>query len=463
MQERKRWSRLKRFIGTGALSTAILIGNVLPLHAAEANVAVPDISPWSIATLNEGEKYGIYPMDWYYDGTFKQTITSEKFSSLINATEKKLDGLGFTKKYDSLTMPASEEITRSIVVDTLYQLLDRYELPESFAITGVSPASYLQQKGIIKGSGGNTGLQLDHPASVEQAVVMASRLVEYTYDTADAGAEGLMWKVTNDNNTLYLLGSVHMGIAEMYPMHKSIREAFSAADDLWVELDIVNGDMTYLQEKMVYSDGTQLQDHIAPATYEKLQTVLKQLGLPLDTFNSFKPFAISTTLTSFAYFEDPADSIFAMAAGIDQYFITNALLTGKPIHELEGVKVQADVLGDVSAEAQEQELVDLLDTLSSKEASAKIATNLKQMQLEWVAGNADGLKDQLMADGQLTQGETNQKLLGERDKNMALKLAELLEQDGKHTSFVVVGAAITLWMAWSLTCSKKKVTTYNEC
>ncbi|KOP68828.1 polysaccharide biosynthesis protein GumN [Bacillus sp. FJAT-18019] len=438
MQQHKRWSRIKRWVGAGALSLTILLGQIPQLYA-DTPGAVPDISPWSVATLNEGEKYGIYPMDWYYDGTFRQSITEAKFESLLDTTENKLDQLGLKKKSGTPSLPAGEVINRETLITALFQLISHYELPEAFGNTEVGAVEYMQQKGIVKGT--KTGLQLDQPATVEQAAVMASRLVEYTYDTAGGGAEGLLWKVTHNNNTLYLLGSVHLGITDMYPMHKSIRDAFAASDDLWVEVDIVNGDMTYFQNQMVYSDDTKLQDHIPAATYEKLQRLLKKLGMPANTFDSYKPFGISNTLTTLGYFEDPADSGLAMVTGIDQHFLLSAMLTGKPIHELESIKLQADLFADMPVDTQVQELEEILDVLLSETGSKNIANNLKQMQLYWIKGDAEGLKKTLAAEGAFTEGDTNQRLIGERDKNMAIKLAELLEKDGTHTSFVVVGAA----------------------
>ncbi|MGG3281393.1 TraB/GumN family protein [Paenibacillus solani] len=438
MQQHKRWGRIKRWVGAGALSLTILLGQIPQLYA-DTPGAVPDISPWSVATLNEGEKYGIYPMDWYYDGTFRQSITEAKFESLLDTTEKKLDQLGLKKKSGTPSIPAGEVINRETIITALFQLISHYELPEAFGNTEIGAVEYMQQTGIVKGT--KAGLQLDQPATVEQAVVMASRLVEYTYDKAGGGAEGLLWKVTHNNNTLYLLGSVHLGITDMYPMHKSIRDAFAASDDLWVEVDIVNGDMTYFQDQMVYSDGTKLQDHIPAATYDKLQRLLKKLEMPANTFDSYKPFGISNTLTTLGYFEDPADSGLAMATGVDRHFLLSALLTGKPIHELESIKLQADLFADVPVDTQAKELEEILDVLLSETGSKNIANNLKQMQQYWIEGDAEGLKKTLAAEGAFTEGDTNQRLIGERDKNMAIKLAQLLEKDGTHTSFVVVGAA----------------------
>ncbi|WP_106769927.1 TraB/GumN family protein [Paenibacillus faecalis] len=438
MQEKKRWTKLKRWVGAGALSLTLLLGLVFPVHAAEEPSALPDISPWSISTLHEGEKYGIFPLEWYFDGTFKEPITDDKFQSLMDATEAELDLLGLKKKENSLSFETGKAISRENVIRSLYKLLANYELPEAFGITGVDPINYMQQKGIVKGT--KAGLQLEQPSTVEQAVVMASRLVDYTYDTAEGGAKGLMWKVTNDKNTLYLLGSIHLGNTDMYPMHNRIQEAFEASDDLWVEVNIVTGDMSYLEEKMVYSDGTTLKDHVTAETYEKLQKVLAKLGLPANTFDTFKPFAVSNTLSTFDL-GNQTDSNTAMLTGIDSYFITSAMLTGKPVRELESIKLQADLFADVPIEQQEKELNQLLDVLLTDTGAEEISKQLEQMQTEWIEGDLKGLQQMLSAEGEFAEGGMNDRLVGERDKNMANKLAELLEQEGENTSFIVVGAA----------------------
>lgn len=439
MNVKKHWHKLSRWATAGALSLTMVAGSVLPAHAASPapEAPVPTLSPWSVKTLHEGEKYGIYPLNWYYGGSFQKQITAGNFKSLMNATAKKLDQLGFKKKEASLSFPVGQTITRETVITSLHKLLSNYELPETAGLASEAPVDFMKENGIVQGT--KAGLQLDQPCTAEQAAVMASRLVEFAYDTAGKGAEGLMWKVTNGNNTLYLLGSIHLGNTDMYPMHKSIREAFEASDDLWVEVDIVNGDMSYFTEKMVYSDGTKVKDHVSADTYEKLQKVLKKLQLPAETFDGYKPFAISSTLSTFSVLDNPAETELASVTGVDRYFLGKALLSGKPIHELEGIKLQADLFANVPAEEQEKELNMMLDGLLSDQGQGDAAEQLKEMQQAWIRGDAEGLTKNL-SDSDLTQSEGNRRLFGERDKNMAKKLVELLEQKGEHTSFVVVGA-----------------------
>ncbi|NRR23343.1 TraB/GumN family protein, partial [Brevibacillus sp. MS2.2] len=162
MKLNKRWSKLTRWAGTGALSLALLLGYVLPVHG-QTPVA-PIISPWSVTTLNDGEKYGIFPLAWYEDGSFQQSIPADKFLTLMEGTAKKLDLLGLKKKNASLSIPTDKVITREAVITSLYKLLANYELPAAFEMTGGNPIDYMKKKGLVKGT--STGLDLNQPSTV---------------------------------------------------------------------------------------------------------------------------------------------------------------------------------------------------------------------------------------------------------------------------------------------------------
>lgn len=426
------------------LGASLLWSGSLSVQAEEApSASVPQISAWSVPTLNEGEKYAIYPLSWYYDGSFQKQIDQAKLQTLLTATSAKLDALGLKKTPDG-DDPAADPsgITRDHVLVSLYELLDDYELPQAFGLDNAAPVDYLKSKGIVNGT--NRGLELDQPCTVEQAAVFASRLVEYTYETADGGAKGLFWKVTNDKNTLYLLGSIHIGISEMYPFRNEVKDAFEQADTLWVEANTITPspeDQQYFMQMQVYADGTTLKDHISKETYEKLEKVAAKVNFPVESFEPYQPWVVTNNLSLLSMVNSPEELGTVVTLGLENYFISTALLTGKPIQELEGIKLQADVLGEVTPEQQEKELNELLDSiLDPSFDGTKVAQQFKQAQLDWAAGNIDKFNDSLSIET-ITEGDQNSRLLGERDKNMAKKLAELLEAEGESTHFVLVGAA----------------------
>ena len=49
---------------------------------------------------------------------------------------------------------------------------------------------------------------------------------------------GLFWKASSSGNTIYLLGSVHLGTKEMYPLPDYIEKAFQRSSVLIVEVDL---------------------------------------------------------------------------------------------------------------------------------------------------------------------------------------------------------------------------------
>src|SRR5437660_11655919 len=52
----------------------------------------------------------------------------------------------------------------------------------------------------------------------------------------------LLWKASSPTNTVYMLGSIHAGIKDMYPLPQSIESAFASSRVLAVELNIKNID-----------------------------------------------------------------------------------------------------------------------------------------------------------------------------------------------------------------------------
>lgn len=441
--KRNPWSKWSRHAASGLLGMSMILGSVWTVQANEAPAAAPAISPWSAPILHEGEKYGIFPLTWYYDGTFQQPVGADKFRSLLEATSAKLDEIGLQKQA-KLALPAADTVlTRDTVVRAMYGALNQYELPGAFDIGPSDPIDYLQRTGIVDGT--DQGLELDKPCTVEQAAVLASRLVGYAYETADASAKGLLWKVTKGGNTLYLLGSIHLGIPEMYPMRKPIQDAFESSDSLWVEANLLTDDqdaMDYFTKLTVYDDGTTLKDHVSPETYKKLQQVADKLGMPVQSFDPFKPWVVSSNLSLTTLMSEPEQIAEATNSGVDLYFTQKAMMAGKPVRELEGMKLQGDVLSGMPPEEQEKELSQLLDSiLTPNDEGQSAAAQFKSLQLLWAKGDVDGFTKSYTESLQQAQSGSTDRLLGERDANMAAKLSELLEREGSSTYFVVVGAA----------------------
>lgn len=420
---------------TGAilLGTSLLLTTVVPAIQAEeqSQPQMPQISDWAIGTLNEGEKYGIYPVEWYYNG-FLQEIPVERVNELLALTEKKIASLGLAENKEYKPVSVQNDNTRGDIVKRLYNIVAQYDLP-----VGTDAIKYMQERNILQGS--SNGLQLEKKATTQQAVLLAIRFIKDTYTLAQQGAKGLAWTVEDEDTLVYLLGSIHVGTPDLYPFNEKLVTAFDESDALFVEANVLDMEgLEYYTEKAMYKDGLTLKDAVAPETYAKLEQVAKLHELPMAQLDQQKPWMLSSSLSLLGMegsFEMTSEEM-AMH-GIDTYFLLNAILQEKPVIELEGTKAQVDMFEALSPEAQEQSLVEVLDSIlqPSEENEHEI---INEWFTSWKQGDAEAFtKSYLTMEEE--SSEFNQMLFGARDEQMAKKIANVLEEE-EGTYFVVVGA-----------------------
>ena len=250
---------------------------------------------------------------------------------------------------------------------------------------------------------------------------------------SSALAGNLLWKVSGEEGVVYLLGSIHFGTKTMYPLDEAITRAYQSADALVVEINILELDLVtttrVMSGKGFYTDGTNLQSHISPATWDALAVAAARHNLPLALFQPQKPWLVTMTLSVLELKRNGYDE----NLGVDQHFLDLAN-TRKPILELESFAQQIDLLNGLSPEQQE---VFLRQTLRDLEQSADFFDAVVHA---WQNGD-DGHIDALIND-QLQQDPSSQEiyrvLLTERNQTMSEKIEQLMA-DGR-TYFVVVGA-----------------------
>ena len=137
------------------LGASLMLTTVVPvIHAEEQTPPlVPSISEWAIETLNEGEKYGIYSTEWYFDG-FLQEISVDKVNELLALTEKKVASLGLAENKQYKPVSVKNDNTRGDIVKRLYNIVARYDLP-----VGTDAVQFMKEQNVLQGS--PSGLQLE--------------------------------------------------------------------------------------------------------------------------------------------------------------------------------------------------------------------------------------------------------------------------------------------------------------
>jgi uncharacterized protein YbaP (TraB family) len=243
----------------------------------------------------------------------------------------------------------------------------------------------------------------------------------------------LLWRTEIGSGSVYLLGSIHFGTPEMYPLPAVMISAFNQADALVVEADVLNIDPTQMAQlvadKAMYRDGSSLQQHVSAKTWRDLTKATASLGLPVELLGPQKPWFASMTLTALALNKIG----FREDLGIDQHFL-QAASGKKKIIELESLAWQLGLFEQLS---EQEQVIMLEETLRELDQGKDF---FDRMLSAWQAGSASGIND-LFAEGlskDAASEHLNKLIMIDRNRSMAAKIEKMAKQGGRY--FVVVGA-----------------------
>lgn len=427
------------------LSLALVLCLGMPALAAEPEAA-QNPAPWTYEYLADAYALGL--MDDGYGKYIQSPITQDQLTAMTDIVSDKLALLGLPQRGaddDALVI----DTTRGGVMNALYQVCADYQMEG--INEGVIP--FLRELGVVKGVNEAGDLNLEQPCTYQEAMVMSVRLVLAVYDGADAGSQGLLWKVTNGKNTLYLLGTVHVDRSNVYPFHKSLRAALASAQTVIFELDFNDQEgLAEFAAMQTYSDGTTLKDHISPELYASTVQVFADLGMSEEAVAAYKPWALANSLLSLAT-QDETTTGAPMA--IDLYLNSAAVNAGKQIDAVETYAFQGGIFDTLSPEYQEAYLAgyvnsalidDTLEMTEEQKKELQEAMEYQEKQMDammetWKAGDAAAFEEIFDKAAVLeSTDELNSRLFTDRDPNMIEYAAKLLEREGENTFFLAVGA-----------------------
>ena len=242
----------------------------------------------------------------------------------------------------------------------------------------------------------------------------------------------LFWETTTPGSKVYLLGSMHLASADVYPLRDTIMQAFNGADKLVVELDISGDRQLLVQQRMLergmYRDGRTLQDDLSPDVYRELSQRLADTGLPIEMLQGMKPGLVVTTLSTMEMMKLGLNP----ERGVDRYFLTQAR-GAKPILELETVDRQLDVVLDFpDPELLVRQSLSQLDDMEAL---------MNELVDSWKRGDSGAL-GKLVIEDELRQypeyEALHERMFDDRNREMTEKILGMQRQGG--TYFVVVGA-----------------------
>lgn len=283
-----------------------------------------------------------------------------------------------------------------------------------------------------KNSNGKIAFQ-DHPCA--DTGVNDNRYHDITGTITDDGKKHFLWKATRNDRSVYLLGSIHVGRPNMYPLHGSVMEAFNQSEVLMVEVNTQVVNPLELAQTVshigMYPEGITLEQQIPEKLWVQLMGTAKALNVPELLFQSQKPWLASMTLATAMM----AKSGYQAENGVDKYFLKQATEVNKDIVELESIASQMQLFANFTEEEQ-------VSLLSNGLKELKQGTVLfDNLVTAWSNGDHQTL-DKLSRDSMGIDGKESRLykvMITDRNQSMAEKILKAMQDNRKY--FVVVGAA----------------------
>lgn len=267
----------------------------------------------------------------------------------------------------------------------------------------------------------------------QSAIFFAAMVLCGAMLQASAGEACFLWKVTKDGKTAYLMGSIHMATADMYPLAPEIEAAFAESKALAVEADIEKVDQVQLQmtvmQKGLYKGGDTLSKKLPKETVDALDAHLKKDGQSVAAMEIMKPWLVGLTISMMEF----KKMGFKEELGIDKHFL-DAARDKKKILELESAQFQIDLLSGFSDDQQEKFLRYSLAEVG------RMKEQMTEMVASWKKGDSAALHKAAVKGNEKYPGieDVMKKLIDDRNVKMVEKVEGYLASG--ETTFVVAGA-----------------------
>lgn len=244
----------------------------------------------------------------------------------------------------------------------------------------------------------------------------------------------LLWKVSDADNSIYLLGSFHLLKPSDYPLAPSTDAAFEDAEQVVFELSPSDLTSPELAQAMagaaLRGDGRTLEQALPEETWRTLKTHLQSRGIDPVKMQQYDAWFVSLLV---ALTEMQVAGL-ATDHGLDKHFAERTVAAAKPTRGLETIDQQIALFEGMTQEQQVQSLQSTLDDL------ADMRGVIDRMHRLWREGDADGLFAATGADMKKEFPALYDRLNRDRNRAWLPELKALLDEQSSDDALVIVGA-----------------------
>ncbi len=249
---------------------------------------------------------------------------------------------------------------------------------------------------------------------------------------AEESSPASIWKISDEDSTVYLAGSVHLLREIDMPVPPAFDRVYYEAEEVIFEIDMALMTDPSLALKVrdlgTLPEGKTLKDSLGPNTILRLQSYLKGIQMPVGLFDRFTPGMVYLTLASLEATRNGARP----ELGLETLYYQKCLEDGKPSRGLETIEFQMSRFNELESDMVESLINEALDEIDEGTA------NLDAIIAAWKNGDAEGLEE-LIVDQISPSPQLQEVLLTSRNRNWVPEIEKHLATD--HDVMFLVGAA----------------------
>ncbi|MCB5424448.1 TraB/GumN family protein [Altererythrobacter sp. CC-YST694] len=248
-------------------------------------------------------------------------------------------------------------------------------------------------------------------------------------EPAEQSASGgpALWEVSDRDTTIYLFGTIHFLPGDVDWFSGPIETALRSSNEVVTELDPQDAQRLpgLMQQTAFLPEGQILREMLSPDDRKKFEELLITLGIPIEQFDRYKPWAAGLTLSV----------LMTKRAGFDPEKGAEEVVEGqRPQNARRSALETVDFQVDLFAGLPEAQQIAYLNQVV--ETAPRLKEDLTTMLKDWLDGDADSLGQLInSADG---DPALNRRMLTDRNVIWSGWIKDRLRKPG--TVFIAVGA-----------------------
>ncbi len=249
---------------------------------------------------------------------------------------------------------------------------------------------------------------------------------------APLAAKPALWRIGDEDTTVYLFGTVHVLPPELSWRAKPVEDALNASKAVYFETDVNPNQIALLEVVKrlgMYPTSDKLSEHLKPEQRAAVANASAKLSVPMIALDTMKPWLAAMTLSE----QMISNAGYDPNSGVERTLLPMATAAGKEIRKLETVEEQLLVFADLPEKVQIDYLVAGIDEID------KEPTLLGDLVSAWSKGDVEKLDKIMIEDDLEDTPEVYQALLVNRNRNWTVKLDALVRGE-PGVFFVAVGA-----------------------